>query len=68
MIDKLVSLAESRILQETGFWVCLWGNIFSTLPGLGRPAHHRWHHSLAGILSPVSQKKSGSVELLFSAS
>lgn len=40
-----------------GFWVCLWGNIFTTLTGLGRPAHRRWHHSLAGILSRVGQKR-----------
>lgn len=53
IIVSAVNLTEPTITWQTSLKVCLWGINLIALTDIGRPAHHGWHHSLAGVLDCV---------------
>lgn len=53
MVTVIVSLIECPITWEMGFWACLGKIILTEFIEVGRTAHCRWPHSLAGVLNCV---------------
>lgn len=54
MVTVIVSVTESTVSWELGFWAYLGKFILTEFIEIGRTAHCRWPYSLAGVLNCVS--------------